>query len=139
VNTEHDDLATELLISPEALAAIQAEALAAKQAAKKSKRKLSAAGRETGFVVIPAAWVKALDRSRGLHRDTRSMAWELLQLAGPSYDGRELFLPTWWASRVGVPYKGRKAAFAELAALGLIEVRWGGRGKPFAITLKTMR
>jgi hypothetical protein len=102
-----------LLLSEE-----EAREIATKARPRRSKR-------ETGFVVIPVGWRDALRRCDS--RDTRSVAWALLEEAGNNYRGEALHFTGEDARRVQVTRRGRMAALRELEGQGLIglQVRQG--------------
>jgi hypothetical protein len=110
------------------LSEAEAQALAAAARPPRTKR-------EIGFVVIPVEWRRALHYCD--HRDTRSVAWALLEQAGTLYRDRALFFTDLDARKLKVSRRGRMAALRELFELGLIALETRpGRGS--AITLQKM-
>ena len=88
--------------------------------------------RADGYVIVPAAWHKILDRTT--YPPTLQIARHLLAIGGGNYNGRELYFTRWDALLVDIGRDARARALHELVQLGLIELHHV-RGTTFKIIL----
>ena len=126
-----EDLSS-LLLTEEQLAAERAKW---KLARKRPIAARTSRGLKPGFLAIYTGWVEAIERVRGKDgRDLRAIAWELANLGGGRYNGRELYFTRYDAARIGISHNRRTTLLRKLESLGLIELRHK-IGAPFAIAL----